>query len=82
MALPSTLMYGPKHNAINSTQLQQIHIPLSGSTVNPLDTITIPLSTGKFGQYLDPAQMYFSFRILNTDTTNGIAIDHTAYSLI
>ena len=82
MSLPSTLHFAPKQNAINSTQLQQIHIPLSGSTVNPLDTITIPLSTGKYAQYLDPAQMYLSFQIYNPDTSYGFNVDHSAYSFI
>ena len=80
MSLPNTLMYQPKKNAINSSMLQQVHIPLSGSTVNPLDTITIPLSTGKFGQYLDPTQVYLSFQVSNPDTTNPFSIDHSAYS--
>lgn len=83
MALPSTLAYGPKKDAVNSTLFNQISIPLNGSTINPLDTVTIPIQgTGRYGAYLDPSMTFLSFQIFNGDATQSIVVDNSAYSFI
>jgi hypothetical protein len=83
MSLPSTLAFGPKRDAVNSTLFNQISIPLNGSTINPLDTVTIPVQgTGRYGAYLDPSMTFLSFQISNPDATQSIVIDNSAYSFI
>lgn len=83
MALPSTLAFQPKLDAVNSTLFNQIATPLSGGTINPLDTVTIPIpGTGRYGAYLDPTQLSLSFQVKNNDGTNAMQLDGSAYSFI
>lgn len=83
MSLPNTLAFGPKKDAVNSTLFNQISIPLNGSTVNPLDTVTIPVQgTGRYGAYLSPDMTTLSFQIVNPDPAVGIVVDNSAYSFI
>lgn len=82
MAFPSTLDFTLKKNAVKTAMHQQVHYPITGSTLNPLDLCTLSLSCGKFGQYIDPTQIYLSFTFNNKDATNAVNIDGSGYSFI
>lgn len=78
---PSSLDFTMKKNAVQTATNTQVHFPITGSTANPQDVINFNLSTGKYGQYLDPAQIYISFTLKNLDTATAIVVDGSAYSV-
>jgi len=82
MAFPSTLNFELKKNAVKTAMHQQVHYPITGSTLNPLDLCTFSLSCGKYGQYIDPTQIYLSFTFNNNDATNAVNFDGSGYSVI
>jgi hypothetical protein len=82
MAFPTTLQFDLKKNAVKTALHQQVHYPITGSTANPLDVITFSLSCGKYGQYIDPSQIYLSYTFTNKDATNTIHLDGSGYSII
>jgi hypothetical protein len=78
---PSTMDYSLKKNAVASSMAQQVHYPINGSTINPADLPIITLSTGNYGNYLDPTSLYLSYTFNNTDGTNACLLDGSGYAV-
>lgn len=77
---PTSLDFTMKKNAVASRLSQQVYTPISGGNANPGDIITISPGVGHYGSYIDPSQCYISFQIKNTDATNALVLDGSAYS--
>ena len=56
-AFPNVLDYSKKRNAVRSHLKQQVLYPLTGSTVNVLDTPIVSIPVGTYGQFLDPTNI-------------------------
>ena len=82
MAFPSTLDFKMKANAVKTEIRQQVHYPISGSTVKPLDLVTFSLSTARYGEYLDPLASYLSFTFSNLDSSSNVTLDGSGYAVI
>lgn len=69
-AVPSQFNYQPIPPAVGGYASQAKQPPSNGSVFNAGQIIEIPLTTGKVGQFIDPARSYLLFRVnmINTAT--------------
>ena len=80
--LPDNMDYQLKKAGVGA-QSKRILYPSTQTTYvgNSSTTISIPISTGTPGQYLDPSQSYLSFRITNYTTNNADPVVNQAVKL-
>lgn len=82
MSLPSTLAIAPKASAVRSRGIRHNSRSLNKQSFQGSDEAHFAIPSGRFGQYLDTKQTYFSFKLKNTHGSNSLTLDKSAYAAI